>query len=138
MGQAARFGFTEEELYRQTDLQVAAVGWLVQHALFAETTRQHDGYRTLDSETLVACPTECMSALKDVFELGIDPQIVAAGPAFRSHSKDGTNYSPARREEERERGKILHGREIGIVLEWADRLAEHAGIAMTLPAPLLG
>jgi hypothetical protein len=137
MGQAARFGFTEEELYRQTDLQVAAVGWLAQHASFAETARQHEGYRTLDSETLMARPTECLTALKDLFELDIDPGAVAAGSAFRTHSKDRSGYSAEQREQERERGQSLHGREIGMVLEWAQAVAEHAGVSMTLPAPLL-
>ena len=41
MGQAARFGFTEEDLYRQTDLQVGALGWLAQQAMFAEATTKH-------------------------------------------------------------------------------------------------
>lgn len=47
LGQAERFGFTTEVLYRQTDLQVAAVGWLSQHALFAEAAEKHDRFRTV-------------------------------------------------------------------------------------------
>ncbi|MEA3067484.1 MAG: hypothetical protein QOK41_891 [Sphingomonadales bacterium] len=136
LGQAARFGFTEEELYRQTDLQVAAVGWLAQQALFAEAAGRHKGFRTLDSETLMARPVECLSALKDLFELDFDPEATASGPAFRTHSKDRSDYSAEQREQDRERGKSIHAREIEMVLEWAHAVAEHAGVSMTLPAPL--
>jgi hypothetical protein len=137
LGQAARFGFTEEELYRQTDLQVAAVGWLAQQALFAEAAGRHKGFRTLDSETLMARPVECLSALKDLFELDFDPEATASGPAFRTHSKDRSDYSAEQREQDRERGKSIHAREIEMVLEWARAVAEHGGVPMTLPAPLL-
>ena len=138
LGQAARFGLSEEELYRQTDLQVAALGWLAQHALFAELALKHPGYRTLDSETLVSRPADCLTAMSDLFELAIDAEAIARGPVFHTHSKDGHDYSAEERARERERGESLHGREIRMVLEWARMLAEHAGISMRLPSPLLG
>jgi hypothetical protein len=138
LGQAERFGFTDEDLYRQTDLQVAAVGWLAQQALFAEATQRHPGFRTLDSETLIERPVESLNALGRLFELDFDPDEVVAGPAFTTHSKDRSDYSSEQREQDRDRGKSLHAREIGIVLEWAERLAEHAGIPMRLPARMIG
>jgi hypothetical protein len=137
LGQAARFGFTEEDLYRQTDLQVAAVGWLAQQAMFDEASAKHSGFRTVDSETLIARATESLSALDSFFGLDFDPAAVAAGPAFRTHSKDRDEFSSGRREEERERGRLLHQREIDMVLDWAQSVAEHASITMILPAPLL-
>lgn len=137
MGQAERFGFTDEELYRQTDLQVAAVGWLAQHALFADAAERHTGFRTLDSETLTQRPADCMAALKELFELDFNPEAAASGPAFRTHSKDRSDYSPEQRHEERARGLELHAREIGIVMDWAAHLADHADIPMNLPAPLI-
>lgn len=138
MGQAARFNFTEEELYRQTDLQVAALGWLSQQALFAEVAQRHSGLRTLDSETLVSKPKETLAALAALFEIEIDADAAAAGPAFRTHSKDSRDYSAEERARERERGQSLHAREIEMVLEWAMKVAEHAAVPMSLPAPLLG
>jgi hypothetical protein len=138
LGQTQRFGFTEEELYRQTDLQVAALGWLAQQALFAEAAERHSGFRTIDSETLVSRPVDCLGALKELFELNIDAEEVAAGPAFRTHSKDRRDYSLEERTQERERGQSLHAREIDMVLEWAARVGSHANIPMSLPAPLLG
>lgn len=138
LGQASRFGFTEEELYRHTDLQVGALGWLSQQALFAEAAQRHNGFRTLDSETLTERPAECMAALRTLFELDFDFEEVASGPAFRTHSKDRTDYSTDQRRQDREHGHAVHGREIEIVAAWARKLAERAGIAWTLPSPLIG
>ena len=138
MGQAERFGFSSEDLYRQTDLQVAAVGWLSQHALFAEAAQGHTGYRTLDSETLMARPVESLTALKELFALDFDPEEAASGPAFHTHSKDRSDYTPQQRDEERERGKSIHAREIDMVMSWSAQLAEHARVPMHLPSALLG
>lgn len=137
VGQAARFGFNDEELYRQTDLQAGAAAWLAQQGLFAEAAINHHGFRTLNSEILMARPVETLAAAAALFELDINPQVVVDGAAFRTHSKDRRDYSAEQREEDRNRGQSLHEREIGIVLEWSRRLAEHAGISMQLPSPLL-
>jgi len=138
LGQMPRFGFSDEDLYRQTDLQAGAVSWLAQQALFAEAAQRQPGTRTLDSETLVARPVECLSALGGLLDLDLDAAAVANGPAFRTHSKDRSAYSGEERDQEQHRGKALHAREIEIVLTWAEQLAEHAGIPMNLPSPLIG
>jgi len=135
--QAERFGFTDEDLYRQTDLQVGAVGWLAQQALFAEAAQGHEGYRTIDSETLMARPTECLSALGKLFDLEFDAEAIANGPAFRTHSKDRSDYSPEQREQDRDRGDRLHAREVGMVVEWTRQLADHSKVPLTLPSPLV-
>jgi len=138
LGMLERFGFTEEELYRQTDLQVAALGWVAQQALFADAARRHSGLRSLDSEKLVSEPAECLRALGGLFEIALNVEAVAAGQGFRTHSKDRRDYSPEDRKRERELGQSLHAREIEMVLEWATKVAEHADVPMSLPAPLLG
>jgi hypothetical protein len=139
LGQVQRFGFSEEELYRQTDLQVAAVGWLAQQAVFAETADRHASFRSLDSETLVARPEECLAALKGLFALEFDADAVASGPAFRTHSKHRSDhYSARERSADRQRGHEIHEREIAMVLQWSEAVVEHAAIRMSLPSPLLG
>jgi hypothetical protein len=105
--------------------------------MFAEATQRSPGLRTVDSETLIARPADCMAALGSLFDLAFDASAVAAGPAFRTHSKDRSAFTGNDRAAEEQRGKALHAREIGIVVEWAQQLAEHAGIPMTLPAPLI-
>jgi len=138
LGQAERFGFSTEELYRQTDLQVGALGWLAQQALFAQAAEQHQGFRTLSSETLIARPVETLAALASLFALELDAEQAAAGPAFRTHSKDRSAFSAEQRAEEQSRGKALHAREIAMVVEWTEQVAGHARLPMTLPRPLLG
>lgn len=139
LGQATRFGFPEEELYRHTDLQVAALGWLAQQALFGDVISQHgDASRSLVSETLTARPAECMAKLGELFGLRIDAGAVAHGPAFRRHSKDGSDFSSAERSAERADGLARHAREIAMVMEWSRAVADHASISLELPARLLG
>lgn len=137
-GQAERFGFTEEELYHQTDLQVAALGWLAQHALFADLAGKHgQQLRTIDSETLTGRPAESMKALGALFGIELDAEAIASGPAFRQHSKDRGVYSAADRVAERSSGLAIHARELAMVLEWCRAVADHARVPLELPAPLL-
>ena len=139
LGQAERFGFTEEDLYRQTDLQVAALGWLAQQALFADLAAKHgQQLRTIDSETLTARPGECMAALGHLFQIELDGEAVASVPAFREHSKDRGAYGAAERAAERESGLAIHAREIAMVLEWSRVVADHADVPLNLPDPLIG
>lgn len=137
LGQADRFGFSDEDLYRQTDLQVAAIGWLAQHALFAEAAQAHPGFRTLDSETLVERPQDCLEALSELMDISFDAEAVASGPAFATHSKDRRAYSQRERAEDRKRGLAAYSSEIATVLEWIKRVAEHARIPAILPNALL-
>lgn len=138
LGQAERFGFTEEELYRQTDLQVAALGWLAQQAFFSDLIGKHPAQlRTIDSEALTGRPDESMRALSELFEIELDAEGVSAGPAFREHSKDRGAYGAAERAAERASGLEIHAREVGMVLEWSRAVADHAGVPFELPGPLL-
>ena len=138
LGQAERFGFTEEELYRHTDLQVAALGWLAQQALFGDMiANRADAGCSLTSDTLTARPAECMTRLGALFGLGIDGDAVARGPAFSRHSKDGSTFDSADRSVERAEGLARHAREIAMVMEWSRSVAQHANIALDLPRSLL-
>jgi len=135
-GQADRFGLSDEDLYRQTDLQVAALGWLTQHALFGDAAAKNANLRALDSETLMKRPAQSLYALGKLFDLKFDADLIANGRAFKTHSKDRTDYSADRRQEERDRGLELHAREIGMVMKWAEQLAQQAGIGTGLPSIL--
>lgn len=136
------FGFSAEEYLRQTDLQIAAIGWLAQHRLFAALCRQHPGrVRTLDSETLVARPAAAMLALSRLFGLDLDEagaERAAAGDAFTRHSKGGESFGREQREAEQRDGAAVHAEEIGKVAIWAEAVANSADVPLTLPDPLLG
>jgi hypothetical protein len=134
-------GFTTEDYLGQTDLQVAAVGWLAQHALFARLANEFpDRVRTLDSETLLAQPDNTMRALARLYGLALsDMQIgdIVAGPAFTTHSKSNAAFGVNARATEYDAAAALHHDEIAKVIVWADAVAKSAGVATTLPAQLI-
>lgn len=133
-------GFTPEDYLRLTDIQVAAVGWLVQHAHFIALHKQFGSrVATLNSEKLIEAPATALAALCRHFQLTVaDDAIaeIAAGPVFRRNSKDGSEFERGQRKAEQESGLKLHREEIEMVAAWADTLAQNAGIAMALPAAL--
>ncbi len=134
-----RFGFSGEAYLGQTDLQVAAMGWLAQHALFGEMAQQFGPgrVRTLDSERLMADPRAAMAALAAFFGLDIDVEAVVAGPAFTTHSKLGSAFDGAARTAEIGATADAYAEEIMQAAVWAEAVAQAAGVAMALPAALL-
>ena len=138
---SVHLGFETEDYLGLTDLQVAAVGWLAQQAQFAKLASAHPArVRTLDSETLLARPTEAIAALAELYGLNLRGNAVAnivAGPAFTQNSKTRATFAPGERIAGYDRAAALHGDELGKVEVWARAVADNAGVAMTLPAPLL-
>ena len=136
------YGFSGEEVMRQTDLQIAAIGWIAQHRLFARLVERYGPgrVRTLDSESLLARPRETLVALSALFGLGLDGAAVAAivdGDAFTRHSKDGAAFNRAERQAEQRDAAIVHAEEIDNVAVWAEAVAASAKQNLALEAPLL-
>lgn len=130
-------GFGPSDYFRMSDLQVAAVGWLAQHRQFALLAGHYpDRVRSLSSEQLLADPDHVLGAVAALF--GLPPARFAGHPAFARHSKSGEAFSPAERAAEQAAAQAAHGDEIDKVEAWARVLADRSGIAMTLPAPLIG
>jgi hypothetical protein len=138
----AEFGFTPNELFRQTDLQVAALGWLAQHRHFAQLVDKLGPERiaTLDADRMTADPIAALAAVTRHYGLTADAAMIAeiaAGPAFNQHSKSGAAFTPERRTQEYAAARAAYGDEIEMVLAWARQVAEAAGIALEAPAALL-
>ncbi len=136
-------GFGPADLFRQSDLQIAAVGWLVQHRLFGQIARQLGPQRvaTLDSETLTRDKPAGLLALAGHFELGLTAELQAAmlsNPALTSHSKFGQAFTAEDRAAEQEFARRAYGDEIDKVHLWALEVARVNDIAMDLPNPLIG
>lgn len=134
-------GFDARALLGQTDLQVAATGWLAQQALFARLRGRY-GARvvTLDSAALTARPEPAMRGLAGHFGVALDEAALAAvlaGPAFTSHSKTGERFDGAARAAEQHDAAQLHADEIGKVVVWAEAVAKAAGVAMAPGGALL-
>jgi hypothetical protein len=129
-------GFEPRDFFRQSDLQVAAVGWLAQQALFGRLARQLGPARiaTLDSETLTAHPPATVA--KAARHLGLPDASYEAHPAFARNSKSGSAFAAGERQDDQARARQAHGEEIDMVVTWANAVAASAGIAIALPHPL--
>jgi hypothetical protein len=133
-------GFGPEEIFLQTDLQVAATGWLAQHALFAKLAASWpDRVRTLNSETLLANPSAALAAADQLFGLKATnadrAQIVSN--VFTRHAKFGGDFDAADRERNRRALTEVHGEELMMVSQWALAVAKSAGVEPVLPLPLI-
>jgi hypothetical protein len=132
-------GFEPRDYFRQSDLQVAAVGWLAQQQLFADIVAKFgpDRIATLDSETLTLNPQETLMAAARHFRLDIGPDMIADHPAFSTHSKFGGKFDSSNRAAEHKAAADAHADEIEKILVWAKAVAETAGVPMALPQRLL-
>jgi hypothetical protein len=124
-----------------TDLQVAAIGWLAQHALFTGLLARlgPKRVRSLNSETLIAQPDDVLRRLFDHFGWSSQSHRVAAiatGPEFHRHSKTDAVFGQIDRQREQIESEALHADEIDKIMVWAEFIAGQNGIEMTLPAPL--
>jgi hypothetical protein len=139
---AVDLGLGEKNYLDLTDLQIAAAGWLAQHALFAELVERFgpERIRTLDSATLMERPADAVARLSVLFGVGLDKAAVdsvVAGPAFTRHSKSDTDFTPEDRAAEQRDAASVHADEVEKVAKWAEAVAAAAGLSMELKAPLV-
>ena len=132
-------GFEPRDFLRQTDLQVAAVGWLAQHNLFHRMAKRYGRERiaTLDSETLTRDPAVSVAAVAAHF--GLSRQAAADyadHPAIQRNSKSGASFEQGERQLDQSRARETYGDEIDKVATWIRVVAERNGIAMDLPLTL--
>ncbi|MFL6843258.1 MAG: hypothetical protein ACJ8ER_00060 [Allosphingosinicella sp.] len=131
-------GFEPEDHMLQTDLQVAAVGWLAQHRLFASLSEQHpDRVWTLESEALLARPEEALTALDLLFGLSRRDVGETVARVFARHAKFGGEFDRDRRAADQRSAADVHGDEIEKVAIWAESVAANAGVEFELPSSLL-
>ena len=133
-------GFAPDEIFLQSDLQVAASGWLAQQALFAKLVERWPmRVRTLDSEGLLARPAAALEALDTLFGVPSSDaeraEIVAS--VFTRHAKFGGDFDADARKANQKAAAGTYAEELAMVLTWAEKVAESAGIAIALPHPLL-
>lgn len=132
-------GFEPRDYFRQSDLQVAAVGWLAQQQLFQQIIDKYGAERiaTLDSETLTAAPASAVKAAAKHFGLNAGDSAIEGHSAFSTHSKFGGSFRTDDRRSEYELAQQAYGDEIEKVLVWAEAVANSANIQLDLSAPLL-
>lgn len=129
-GQMINLGFTTEDLFMQTDLQVAAVTWLVQHQLFRKLSAKFTGrILWLRSDTLLDDPHRAMTTVADHFRLEIQPDVLASivETIFSRNAKDSSSYGAAQRRLGFDRAMATYGEEVSKVVTWAGAVARNAG-----------
>lgn len=131
-------GFEPRDYFRQSDLQVAAVGWLAQQILFHNMARQFgpDRIATLDSERLTADPPAVLAAALKHFGLTAEDASLRNHSAFSTHSKFGGRFNSDDRKAEHQAAAAAHSDEIEKIVEWTAHVARSAGIDTQLPFPL--
>lgn len=136
-GLIQRLSLDDEALFRQSDLQVAATGWLAQQALFADLLPKLEGRAaSLDSETLLDRPAAAMAALSSHF--GVTPPGEAdVASAFGRNSKSGEVFGRAEREAEYADAGAAHRDEIDKVTRWAEAVASSASVPLQLGSALI-
>ena len=132
------FGLSAAEQFDLTDLQAAALAWLLQHAQGGALARRFaDRVRALDSETFLARREETIGAAASHFELALDKEAarsIAEGPTFAKHSKQiGRAFDPEEPLQPKAPIPIID-EEISMVSQWARNIAQQAGIAMEFDA----
>jgi hypothetical protein len=139
-GLVQRLGFDDEQFFGQTDLQIAAAGWLAQQALFADLLQLlGQRARTLDSETLLDRPRESIASLAELYGLTATPAAVDAilSESFGRNSKSGESFGREDRKAEYAGAAASHRDELEKVTRWAEIAAQSAGIPLRLPGALL-
>lgn len=133
----ANFGFSDAELFEQTDLQIAALGWLQQHAHFMALLARFPGrIMTLDSETFLAAKEQCLVAIGDFFALDASPADwarVAGSSVFSTHSKElGRDFLETDGALPTDVATAFD-EEINMLASWAESVAQHIGISTAPP-----
>jgi len=129
-------GFEPRDYFRQTDLQVAAVGWLAQQMQFHRMAKHFGPERiaTLDSETLTSEPAASVAKVAGHFDLrDKDPADYADHPAILRNSKSGEAFERGERQLDQARAREVYGDEIEKVAEWIRVVGERRGISLDLP-----
>lgn len=132
------FGYSPGQLLEQTDVQIAALAWLMQISHFDSVARAFGPDRVMILETgdLLADPRSAIARSQAFFGLGLDSgevEAIASGPVFSTHSKLGDRgYDADARAKEHAAASEAHSEELQMVVEWIAAVAAQTGAPMTL------
>lgn len=134
-------GYDREALFGQTDLQIAALGWLVQHRMFQKLLagQAAQRIRSLRSDHLLDAPTRVFKDAAIFFGLSGAADLAPGSgdeKVFHQHSKTGARFDTIDRAREYREATERHGEEIEKVMVWARHVADHNRIALDLSQSL--
>jgi hypothetical protein len=131
------FGLAPADLFELTDMQVAALAWLMHQAQKLSLVQRFGGrVRLLDSETFLARRAETLASAGAHFGLALDDKQarqLAEGPVFRTHSKElGRAVDPEQPLARHEPVAVID-EEVEMVETWARAMADHARLSLESP-----
>jgi hypothetical protein len=132
---ALNLGYSAAELLQQTDVQIAALAWLMQIQHFDSIARAFsERVMIVDSAKLLAGPAEVIERAQALFDLGLSRgQVaeIASGPVFSKHSKfSDRDYDSFARDEEHKAASEAHAEELAMVVQWIEAVATQVGAPM--------
>jgi hypothetical protein len=135
---------TTDILLRLTDLEVAALVWLMQMRFLNDVALRYGParVRTLHGKTLLQRPAETLTRVGAFFDIalpnGVTWDAVADGPVFREHAKAfGRPFSAEARMAELSAAGEQHAIEIDSVMQWAQGIAAKTAAPQMLGDTLL-
>ena len=123
------------EIMELTDMQVAALAWLMHIHHFSALAKAY-GPRVMLVETsrMFAAPAATLHQVMTFFDLGLtelDAEDIAAGPIFARHSKFADrDYSVEERQRDAESVSNANAEEISMVVKWLKAFADHHGVSL--------
>ncbi len=134
-------GLSDEDYLRLTDLQAAAIGWLAQQALFQRMINDFGSARVFafDSESLLTVPQDVIKKLSILFQIKLSDEAIydiVSGAAFTRHSKFNDPFDASSRISEQRETAAIYGKEIDMVVHWAEVIAANNDIPMIFESSL--
>ena len=128
-------GYSSAELLQQTDVQIAALAWLMQIQHFDAIARAYaERVMIVDSAARLANPAQTIERVQDLFGLGLGTsqvEEIASGPVFSKHSKfSDRDYDSVARDEDHKAANQAYADELSMVVQWIEAVAGQAGIPM--------
>ena len=134
-------GYDGASLFGQTDLQIAALGWLVQQRMFEQLIAGPlaERLRSLRSDRFLQDPASVSAEAAKFFGIipAMDEPVGSKNTSiFNRHSKTGSAFGLGERTMEYQRAREVHGEEITRVVIWAEQVAAHNQIELDLAQSL--
>lgn len=134
---------SSQQLFLQTDLQIAARAWLMQTTFIAQIAERFGPkrVRTLNSDTMLINKAGTLERLAHFFDLPLTEKAIAGiadGPVFREHSKHpALAFDTAAHQAQHDEAGLRYFEEVNAVRAWARGLAQRTGAPLSLGDTLM-